>query len=1539
MVADWYIIQKSLNNQPCSENCKAFPKYKLIGGDGMSNFNIKNLVRTPEGIGFVGDDYLSKSSFKNTNNLSYAGGIVGKSNIGSLSLYLLNTKNDKVFADSLPINSDKKLTPNIELYSTVRNLIKLKDSPSDNVRYILQLVHKKRTITGKEKDYSYEIFDNDTGSVLTLLKENLEAFFKNPDWDGTTESKRLLSGRNSFVKGISEYYYSRSNNWYARIDPDIPSVLDEDITKVDSYLDYLYNTSFTVKEVYAKSEIVHGLKTEKIYKYIIEEDSSHEKESYTSQELLNLIDTGSIGEYKYDTARLHNAVVEYVDGKYQVSVDKTNVVWHIDEIPEVDTTALYVCLKAYSISVHTSRAKTDKLVEFEVISLNEEDVENLKSGSLSQKELFTFDKKLIALDDLQLKLEVPLAKKAPFFFENKIDNLKLINRRDCDIYTKYADFNLYTPEELNQHSISHIAPKVETLDYDSWNVTHSELTDKIREAIVKEEGEQVVQEIDWNDVVAFHLDSSDITAKGIELQEFILHSNSKPVRISTLLPDNTYPLYYDILNVGNNTYLVKEKFVESGLRTGLVRKFHLTGNINKDINKENAVNYIKLYALMAEKIGRGLVLILGTTNDRKFIIACRRDFSLQDIFDDTLKYIPVTYSAKVKAQIISDSLASAATVVKEQVGIIETLPKDIDIENLSIDEKQYKHLEETKGFGEVPTLEKTNTVPTIACKSSVLNNTTIKVEKIIRAKDNVYDATVTFDNKGYVTIRSEDDINSVVRDKSKWKKAVGVILPDTIAIEHIDLLKGEEEGTETRESLSSSDKEGATLFWEGLDGAVIMMDSSVSEHFSKLKDTALAINTDSIMEGENSTENIVEVPERTSEIQQEVKDTQEVKDIGPADEEENVATKDIEVFSNKSMRFAFDANADRIIGSTSYSARTLYNLDTTANRYESIRKILKKGNKNFVSLLFKNIPDKLQLEHGALVYAMEYQDELTLRITNKIINESNIKNIKIELSNAKGIKISKGAALFRKAIEDYLCVLGLFDAENKEKDNIFVTKIELLDESPEIESLYNKMLSTENSCKLTYKELCNYFINVSNIEDLGKLFKFSSFKYNEEISFVEEKFKATIDGCHFECSLVPVSIIIMSENADDATKFKAAHTFVDSLYKIIEDAIIKLKNDSISEISASTFKFSGKASLRLNAEALILSDDTSYNPISVKKYADTVFKLCGHPVVKSYEDLTTREDIWSKGALYQLYHNLNQDVIGNMDAIYSEYAETKELKTQKVINGKNVTYKVNVSKDSIVCIIEVESLRLLSSKSFIESWISWDIGIGTLFNKLIADGDDAVNWDNLINEEENTTVIPEDKNSDIEDWMSLLDSLEESGATIVDSDIDFSKLPVIEEEDDIPNNVEISGEDALELLHAIILNLDDEYDEGDEDRRIGADSSFELSYATESKQYTSTEQVTNHLLKEIEEKGGSWPLGAEIKDYIIALRANGTVLGIIESLTLIHNLKRMLYKYGKDDFFNHVYEEDMVKVTADEFLKDLYKAQTGINLNSLQVDV
>ena len=279
------------------------------------------------------------------------------------------------------------------------------------------------------------------------------------------------------------------------------------------------------------------------------------------------------------------------------------------------------------------------------------------------------------------------------------------------------------------------------------------------------------------------------------------------------------------------------------------------------------------------------------------------------------------------------------------------------------------------------------------------------------------------------------------------------------------------------------------------------------------------------------------------------------------------------------------------------------------------------------------------------------------------------------------------------------------------------------------------------------------------------------------------------------------------------------------------------------------------------------------------------------------------------------------------------------MKTQKVINGKNVTYKVNVSKDSIVCIIEVESLRLLSSKSFIESWISWDIGIGTLFNKLIADGDDAVNWDNLINEEENTTVIPEDKNSDIEDWMSLLDSLEESGATIVDSDIDFSKLPVIEEEDDIPNNVEISGEDALELLHAIILNLDDEYDEGDEDRRIGADSSFELSYATESKQYTSTEQVTNHLLKEIEEKGGSWPLGAEIKDYIIALRANGTVLGIIESLTLIHNLKRMLYKYGKDDFFNHVYEEDMVKVTADEFLKDLYKAETGINLNSLQVDV
>ena len=92
-------------------------------------------------------------------------------------------------------------------------------------------------------------------------------------------------------------------------------------------------------------------------------------------------------------------------------------------------------------------------------------------------------------------------------------------------------------------------------------------------------------------------------------------------------------------------------------------------------------------------------------------------------------------------------------------------------------------------------------------------------------------------------------------------------------------------------------------------------------------------------------------------------------------------------------------------------------------------------------------------------------------------------------------------------------------------------------------------------------------------------------------------------------------------------------------------------------------------------------------------------------------------------------------------------------------------------------------------------------------------------------------------------------------------------------------------------------------------------------------------------MKEIEEKGGSWPLGAEIKDYIIALRANGTVLGIIESLTLIHNLKRMLYKYGKDDFFNHVYEEDMVKVTADEFLKDLYKAETGINLNSLQVDV
>ena len=1502
----------------------------------MSALEISNLVRTPAGFCIRTDKVLTEKEFNSSSEVSYSN---NNANIRPFDgkKFIDVDLDDNVYSGYTLVTANNFSKPAVELESIFSTLPPVLEF--SGTRYELRLVHKYLTIKKKPKEYQYDILDKESGQLIVLLKEDIEDFFKNPDWDGSTLEDRLIAGKDKLVIGLSQYYQKTIDHWQAKVDESVPVVIDkqskDDVSSSDNaqgILDYYKANKYTLTEVFARTIMQHGKKEVKVYKYLLSDNKSGEVDYFTSQEILNLIDTARKGEDRYDDSRIDFLQVKYSDSRYSLIPDKDNVKWHIDEV-DTDTDGKYVCLKAYVVRVNSTDTSTLKPVEFEVVKVSQDDLEQYKRGVLIESDIRGLETFVLGLDAMLVEVEKPLADSNPFYSETKIDNLKVINSTQTDIYSKYANIEFYSDEEI-KNTITKIKPEIEELDYSSWVENNQDIANRIKENVLIEEKKAIPSEISWEDIKSYNLDTDAISFKGITIEDFARVILSSPVRVSTLLEDDTYPLYYDIYYTKDDYFLLKEKAVEDSLRTGLVRKLKIVGE-NDATGKELGIDYLKFVAFIIDKLQREAVLIIGKDNDNKYLIAYRKEIKAENLLNDSLIYVPVTWNYKFSAIAIADSMSAAEEILSEYLDNVKNHPDNITYIEKSIkkDDSLYQEAEGAN-FESKPTLPTEAQSPvTIACKVTKTNNN-VKVEKSLKSRSNTYSANATITYKGYLTLKSneKDRVNSIINSLNNTSKLTGAYVAHSLELSDILLIDGDEGvDSNTANNLSTVDRTGAIDFWNSLGGDIIEFDDAIDEYFDKIKATT---NLEEVSASEEITEEIADTT--TSKGAEEFTETSEpiVEDEGvvgtiESNEPTTESASKVDTFKNNVLRGSLDVNVDRVLGSTQYTTRTLFDafIEDGELTYQKFRELLKNYKKGIVNSIFENCPNSLKVDGSNLVYNSEVaRDGFTIILKATLHKDEPLKNIKFELRDIAGHTFGSVAKALRVDTQTLLDSINI-----KENNSSKYTFVDLLASNSEIEQLYNNSIS---NCKYTgtFDEMQRYFTDIS-MDKLKEISKLVDNKYLENFGLSINSDGAIVykaDSNEFSYILSPPSMLLNKDKLA-AEDMPLVHAYIDYMFTFIDASLKQIENDSNATVNGASFNYNGKAKLEIKEGSLIESDDTNYKPISVKNYADTVFKLLPNGNIHSYEDLGIRAEIWSASASYKIFSTLSDENIKD-DYVLSINEDSKEIRHQIVINSSNVQYILTVRNDNLNMQIELDNFKTLTSQKFIKSWIEFDEYISKQFNDILKQKD-TIDWSNLEEiEKGDTEAEMEAYPNDIDDLMSMLDDLEDSGKD-VSIDADIESLP--SSDDIMLETVEVSGQIALEVLDAIINNLDSGYNPDDEDALIGANEDFELYYKSANRSYTTTEEVTDNLLKLLYQQ--NYMLSAELKDYLTSLRTYGTVLGIIQESKLIYSLYKMIQKYGTKEFVNHSYEEKLVKANVDDYLKDIYKEKTGIDLRKANI--
>ena len=1299
----------------------------------FSDNNISNIVRTPEGFAIRTEKLLGEKEYKETSNLNYSGSPVKISKHANQRFIDIKPE-DSFYLGYTVITLDGFAKPAIELNSVLSEKEEM-IVDSSTCRYKLQMVHKYPTIKQKLKEYQYDILDRNTGDIIELKKDKAEDFFKNPSWDGVTKSERLISGKNSHVEGMTEYYYSVSDSWHIRVDESVPFVVDatkkpgvsEGLENLATRLiNYYKQNTYTLLEVYARTVVLHGEKTLKVYKYTLQDDATGALDYFTQQEVYNLLDNGGSGAYKYATDRITNLDVLFENDRYTLRPHKDNVTWHIDEI-DTNTEGLYICKKVYLVEVNSTKSSVKKPVEFEMIKLNQDEVEQLKSGELTKSELNTFDTIMMGLEALLVEAEKPLADGSPFYTNKRIDNLKVVNKDNCNIYTKYADIVLYSEKEI-ENTLSKILPDTEVVDYQKWIKNNEDIAERIRESVLKEEQNLGMTEISWDEIKKVSMDMTNISIKGIELPEFSSLMLSSPVRISTLLDDDTYPLYFDILYIKAGYFLLKEKFVGDSLRTGLVQKVRLVGE-NTSKGEELSIDYLKFISLVIQKLGREAVLVLGKNDDNKYLIAFRKELNAESLLGDRLIYVPIEYQSTFKVKAVSDSVQSAEQILQEYLDIPKNHPEKVDLvsDSVTLLKDEYNKSSSDGTLFNKPELKEGNFWnPSIACKVTK-TNTSVTVDKAIKSKANTYTADATVTYKGYLVLKAEDDVDYEVSHLSNLDKVMQKYVAGSVNIANLVLVDGVE-GVEESDTLSltEQDKEGALDFWNGLGGKVVDFDAAVTEYFDDLKDANKAQEVEVNEEDEGG----VEVLDNQAEALED-NDTPDTKETDAAVQEAVEAditnttdttdnTTDItdnvntgEVFKNNALRGSLDVNVDRVLGSTKYTTRTLFDVGADGSKYSEFRERLKKCKKGFVNSIFSNPFSFLVKDGDGLTYENSYSDAFDVIIRCLINKDTSLKNVKFELKGIAGKQISDVAKVLRQLSFKFLDDLMVEDSVKEAVPDM----LELLTDNPEIVELYNSNIPTDSTFKMSLDDIRSFFENIATdkVKEIEKLFE-SNYLNTFGFKHIEDGIEYDIESFSFVYNAFKPSIVV-NKGSLTANDIPVINAYLNLLYRFVKESLDKIYTDSYGGINGSTFNFDGKATITVREGSLIEAENNNYNPIAVDNYANKVFAILKNPSVRKYKDLILREENWTPSACYVLFAN-------------TEGSEDKKISKVTSINGIPAAFNVDITAKDIHIYIDVDTVKILASRTFIAEWIDFDVKIAKCLNDLLTDSQD-INWDAL----------------------------------------------------------------------------------------------------------------------------------------------------------------------------------------------------------------
>lgn len=773
----------------------------------MAKIIVSQLVKTS--LGIIAEDSNGKKidakSLLQAGEMELGGheykiNIIKSSNFGVSSAFNTASNNKSISIGKKPLRKD--FIKNIKT-STVSKTSSNKFK-SGLAKYNLVLIHRKKNAKGVIKDYKYDLVENATGNELSVNRADIEAFFSNPNWDGSDKSKKLLSGKDALVSGLTQQYYAKDNTWHLRVGKSIPFVVDEDIdTTMDSYV---------MTDVWARTILTsNGKHKLDKYGYTLMNERTNESDYYTRDQLFSIFEIkNSSMSSRYDVSRLKNAVLQYYKSQsgaesWRVRPNESKVNWHIDESINTNTKDRYVCLKAYRVKVPSKNGtEQNQYVEFELAKLEDGELKD-------NTETFI----VTGLDLISL-VEIPNTVEYPFYDSSRIDNLKIKNKKGSSKYEREAEIEVYKPGKLPSSCVSKIEPVIIDLDYNVWSKSHTEHANKIEKFIKAKEDKAINKVITWEEVLSQPLSDSDMSIVNVTFEDFWNNRFNCSCRLATLsLTNEDDSVFYDITPLETeqkipNTFVVKESRNSGSLRSVSVLKFLLDGEEPQDISDALGHHWVRFLSCICRALNRKLVMVVGVLDNKRYAISCvDEDIQKKVLSGSEVYYLPLSWNEEVNVTVKAENQNDAEQLALSKLNFMNNLPKERKVitESIKLDEEVANDIRSSQKStirpDDIDMSIEDDSIGEVDFTRNEHSEVTYIMPDI--KNENIYLVTATLEIMGYMAVKATseekaftDELKKILDGKTPFA-GKGQLLPYSATIVSCVLLSGKEPGVYDRD--------------------------------------------------------------------------------------------------------------------------------------------------------------------------------------------------------------------------------------------------------------------------------------------------------------------------------------------------------------------------------------------------------------------------------------------------------------------------------------------------------------------------------------------------------------------------------------------------------------------------------------------------------------------------------------------------------------------------------------------------------------------